>query len=356
MDRAFKPDIERARQLWGQFWKGENKRPLVSIVTYKQGIEPVGHPRYLEGRDGNFQPLVDQMLAWADTREFIGEAMPYFSVEWGPDTFSAFLGAELTFTPEDKPYTSWCRPFVKDWDDTEIRFKPESYWWQLTVAFFRELKRRCGSGILINPPTLVANLDSLAAIRGTENLLTDMMTCPDKVKTALERICDIHDEVLEAYARELEFGVYGSIDVEGTYCEGTHSRPQCDISCAISPGMFREFVMPCLIRETEVQDAAVYHLDGSGAIKHLEALCEIDKIDLISWVPSDGNDRNSDWSGLHKKIDDLGKGQIINDLNFSQIEQICKKFKSRQLIFRASAETKYEAEDFIARLESLYDF
>jgi len=151
-------------------------------------------------------------------------------------------------------------------------------------------------------------LDSLAAIRGNERLLVDLVDCPDKVKRALDQVCSAHTEMLEAYAQLLDFDTYGSINVEGLYTPGRQSRPQCDMSCMISQKMFREFVVPCLEREAEDVDAMHYHLDGPGAIQHLEALCEIEGLDTISWVPGSGEGQAQDWAMLHKKIDDLGKG------------------------------------------------
>jgi hypothetical protein len=193
MELEFKPDFEKARQFWSAFWKGENTRPLVSIVLPKEGVKPVPHPPYLEGRDGNFKPIIDQLLAYAETHEFLGEAIPYFTLEWGPNTFSSYLGADLVFMSG----TSWAVPFVEDWDDVEIRFRRDSYWWQLTVDMIHAIRFRCDGKLLINPPTLVANLDSLAAIRGNERLLIDLVECPDKIKRALDQVCRAHMEINE---------------------------------------------------------------------------------------------------------------------------------------------------------------
>lgn len=353
MNLEFKPDFERAQQMWAAFWKGENKRPLMHILIPRQGVEPVEFPKYLEGRDGNFQPVIDQALAWAATHEFIGEAIPFFFVEWGPDTFSSFLGADMRFTPEQEPVTGWCVPFVKDWDDVEIRFRPDSYWWQMTVSFLRELRRQCDGKLLIYPPTLVANLDSLAAIRGIENLLIDLMTCPDKVKEALDAVCRAHTEVMEEYSKELDYETLGSMGMERTYCKGKQSRPQCDMSCTISPQMFREFVKPCLTREVNDTDAAIYHLDGSGGLKHLEALCEIENLDCISWVASAGNEETMDWSWIYRRIDDLGKGFNMPVKNHEKIEKMWRSFKTRKMYIYTEASSRMEAEDLIARLDKI---
>jgi len=350
---GYKPDFDRAKRQWSLFWKGENRRPLVNIVVSKQGVKPIDAPRYLSGRDGNFRPVIDQWLAYFETHEFIGEAMPYIPVEWGPDTFSSFLGADLKFFPEGNPYTSWCQPFVTDWDEAELRFRRDGYWWQMTLEYFGELKRQFDGKALINPPTILANLDALAAVRGPENILVDILECPEKVKTALEKVNRVHDEVLGEYAKVLEFDKYGSMGVEATYCDGIHSRPQCDISCMLGVDMFGEFVLPSLEHEFGVQDAGVYHLDGSGAIRHLESLCSIGRLDVICWVPSAGNDQEKDWFHLFEKIDGLGKGQVFWGLDYETVKLMWEEFKSRKLFFKGTMGSRAEAEDLIAKLENL---
>jgi hypothetical protein len=348
MELEFKPDFEKARQLWSAFWKGENTRPLVSIVLPKEGVKPVPHPPYLDGRDGNFKPIIDQLLAYAETHEFIGEAIPYFTLEWGPNTFSSYLGADLVFMSG----TSWAVPFVEDWDDVKIRFRRDSYWWQLTVDMIHAIRSRCDGKLLINPPTLVANLDSLAAIRGNERLLIDLVECPYKIKRALDQVCRAHTEILETYAQLLDFDAYGSINVGGMYTKGRQSRPQCDMSCMISQRMFREFVVPCLKHEAADVDAMDYHLDGPGAIQHLGALCEIEELDTISWVPGSGEGQTQDWTSLHKKIDALGKGQTLW-ASHEDIKRLWKEYKSRKLFFYTTATSKSEAEDFLMELETI---
>jgi len=343
-----KPDFEEVRHRWTAFWKGESTRPLVRIVLPKEGAKPVPHPPYLAGRDGNFEPIIDQLLEYVDTHEFLGEAIPYFVLEWGPDTFSAYLGAELVFTSG----TSWAIPFIEDWDDAEIRFRRDSYWWQLTVDMIHAIRKRCDGKLLINPPTLVANLDSLAAIRGIEKLLIDLIERPDRVKQALDQICAAHTEILEAYAQLLDFDTYGSINVEGLYTVGRQSRPQCDMSCMISSEMFREFVVPCLNYESADVDAMHYHLDGPGALHHLEALCEIEGLDVISWVPGSGEGQLQDWTALYKKIDDLEKGQT-RGASHEDIKRLWREYKSRKLLFHTTAVSKSQAEDFLAELEIL---
>ena len=347
----FKKDFNEAKKRWDAFWKHENTRPMIKIVTPKEGVAPAAPPPYLAGHDGIYEPAVDQMLAWGESCEFVGEAMPYYILEFGPDTFSAYLGADLDFE-HVHTNTSWSVPFIKDWDDVEIKFRRDSVWWQRTVDFTGAIRARCDGKLLIAPPTLVANLDSLAAMRGVENLLTDMVDCPEKVIRALDCVCRAHSEILQAYSELFAFDTYGSVNVEGFYTSGRHSRPQCDMSCMINSEMFREFVIPALEREAADADAMVYHLDGPDAIRHVEALCEMESLDLISWVPGPQNP-NEDWAWLYNKIANYKKGYSRYIADHEELLRMCENPHARRLCLSTSASSKMEAEDLIAGVEKV---
>jgi len=353
MKLEFKPDFEQARQNWDAFWKGGNKRPPVWITLPKPGVTPPDPPAYLEAFDGDFEPVIDKALAWGESYDFLGDTIPAFELEFGPDTFSSYLGADLRIMPGHERNTSWCVPFVKDWDDVDIKFRRDSYWWLRTEAFIKAIRARCDGKLLIKPPTLVANLDSLAAIRGIENLLADLTECPDKVKHALSRVCDAHTEIMQAYAELLDFATYGSINIEGFYTSGRHSRPQCDMSCMISPAMFREFVVPALEREAADADTFIYHLDGPDALQHLDALLEIDRLDFISFVPGVLG-KGKDWSWVEKKAIDNGLAicRTIND--HDELKRVCANPPTRRIIFETTASSKTEAEDLIADMEKIW--
>ena len=347
MELEFKPDIAETQARWTAFWKGEHlERPLLSIVLPKPGVEPIEKPAYTAGADGDFEPVIDQLLAWAATHEFLGEAIPFFYLEFCPDHFSSLLGGDIQFLPNSSG-TSWLVPFVDDWDAAEIKFQRDSFWWQRTAAFARALRARCDGKLLIAAPTLVAGLDCLAAIRGTQELMLDMALRPDKIKTALQAVNAAHTEILDALSVELGYDEFGSINRHGMYCRDKISVPQCDCSTMISPRMFQEFQVPCLVHEMQNLDAVEYHLDGPGALKHLPALCEIDEIDVIQWVPGSGEAEKKDWTELYQEIDTRGKGQILWVRDHDQIRHIWDEFQSRKLFFVTSASSVKEAEDLI---------
>lgn len=349
MELAFKPDFEDSRCRWDAFWKGENSRPLLAATLPRPGIEPVEKPRYGAGYDGNFTPVIDQLLRWAESHEFLGDAIPFFYLEFGADHFATLLGADMVFPYEGRD-AGWAVPFVKDWDAVELRFRRDSRWWEQTVRFAEALRARCEGALLIAAPTMVANLDALAAVRGPQNLLLDLVLCPEAVQRALAQVNAAHAEILQALGELLEFDRYGSINRHGMYSRGRINVPQCDFSCMISPAMFREFAIPALAQEMARLDAVEYHLDGPDALRHLEALCALDKLDVIQWVPGAGAPSQQDWNWLYQKIDTLGKGQF-RWADSKTVKRVWRNCQVRKQFFTVSVSSRAEFETLCKEIE-----
>jgi len=350
MELEFKRDFETAADQWDKFWKGRNTRPMVSAIIPKPGVTPVPKPPYACGATGDFEGVIDQLLGWAGTHDFLAEAIPFFYLEFGADHFAALLGADLKFDNSDPG--GWAVPFVEDLATVDIRFDPKRKWWKRTEAFARALRARCDGKLLIASNTLVSNLDALSAIRGPQNLLMDLLDNPDAIHRALAQIDQAHADILEALAGLLDYPRFGSINRHGMYCRGRINVPQCDFSCMISPDQFREFALPYLRKEMGRLDAVEYHLDGPDAIRHLDALCEIDDLDVIQWVPGSGENERKDWTPLLDRIDALNKGQIRGG-SPAKASQLWRNYRSRKLFFLLSATSRGEVEDSLARLEAI---
>ncbi len=349
MQLEFKKDFEIAVECWTGLWAGKNTRPAVSAILPKPGAVPVNKPGYASGAREDFEPIIDQLLAWASTHDFLADAIPFYYLEFAADHFAALLGADLKFS-ETEP-GGWAVPFVRDLNRAEIHFDRDRYWWKRTVEFAEALRARCDGKLLIASNTLVSNLDALTAIYGSENVLIAMVDNPNAVHSALSQIDQAHEDILEALAELLDYSRFGSINRHGMYSTGRVNVPQCDFSCMISPDMFREFVVPYLTKEMQRLDSVEYHLDGPDAIKHLEALCEIGKLDLIQWVPGAGQGEQQDWTELFDHIDALGKGQIRSGCP-SVVKELWQKYRSRKLFFGLQAQSQAEVEDCLAELES----
>jgi 5-methyltetrahydrofolate--homocysteine methyltransferase len=349
VELEFKPDFELARRRWGQFWRGESTGPLLWAVRPRPGVEPIPRPGCYVCAFGDIEPVIEQAIGWAATHEFLDGAIPGYQVTFAPDHFAALLGADLRNT-EGSSATNWIQPFVRDWDDVEIRFQPEGKWWQRTAEVISRFRRRCDGRLIVYGTHLQGGLDCLVALRGAEGVLCDLLDVPEKVLDALKRVDRAIDDVRAALAEALDVATYGSLNRFGMYSRGLIDVPQCDASCMISPELFERFELPSLTHELAGLDASIYHLDGPGAIRHLEAICSLEKLDMIQWVPGAGQD-DKDWSDLRRRIDDLGKGQIYQasaNLIALDIKEIWESFSSRKLYFQVSADVHDELKTLLA--------
>lgn len=332
----FKPDFAETRERWDAFWRGESERPMVHAIRPKPGVEAVPRPRPYDCAFGALDQIVEQTLAWASTHEFLGGAIPSFMVTFAPDHFAALLGAEIK--RPDTGHSNWVKPCLSSLDDAEITFQREGYWWQRTLECIEKFRSRCDGKLILTSTHLQGGLDGLAAMYGTQEVLMELAMNPEAVHRALRQIDAAIVEVRQAFAEALDVRYWGSLNRFGMYSSGIIDVPQCDLSCMISPDMFREFQLDSLTKEIVTTDASVYHLDSAGALPHLEALCSIEQLDMIQWMPGEGH-YDDDHSQLNERIDTLGKGQIFQSyykFNEADVTRIWDSFKSRKLFFQVT--------------------
>ncbi len=355
MELEFKPDLEEVRQRWDQFWYDDGlDRPMAMANIPKPGVEPVSPPHQYNLPTADLEAFADRVYAWGASREFLGDAIPYYGVSFAPDHLALLLEADMEYAgsmdAEGTAKSGWIIPFLKDYDQ-EIRFRPEGKWWETTVACIRALRKRCDGSLIIAGTHLQGGLDALAAIRDPQALMMDMLERPEDVERTLTQIDRAVNDVRAALGVELGVERFGTITRHYSYSSTWTDVPQCDFSCMISQGMFRQFGIPSLRSDCDGLVGAVYHLDGPGAIRHLPALCEIEKIRVIQWQPGAGAPATADWSDLYREIDERGKGQLRRGPRKEMLEA-ARQCKSRHLmLFPTDVTTRSEMDQFMQELE-----
>ena len=98
--------------------------------------------------------------------------------------------------------------------------------------------------------------------------------------------------------------------------DGSLYLPSNDFSCMIGKHMFDEYFLPGIAEECAFYERSLYHLDGPGALKHLDSLLEIRELDAVQWVCGFGNEGFARWAHVYRKIQQAGKGiQLMCDLS-----------------------------------------
>lgn len=192
----------------------------------------------------------------------------------------------------------------------KLAFDPLHPEWLALVARVRESARAARGDYLIGMPGICSNLDVLAELRGTQELLFDLVDRTGWVHRALREIEEAYKEAFDLMRQEVALDdgsmAYGFFMLWGI---GRVGLLQCDVSATISGDMFEEFVLPRLEAECAFLDRSLYHVDGPQALRHLDSVLGLKELNAVEWTPGpqvpDGGDPT--WYELYRKILDAGK-------------------------------------------------
>jgi hypothetical protein len=86
----------------------------------------------------------------------------------------------------------------------------------------------------------------------------------------------------------------------------------CDFICMISPAAFQQTVLPAVEWECGKLDRSIFHLDGPGALRHLDALLALPRLDAVQWTYGAGQGPASKWIEVYKRIQAAGKSMEVH--------------------------------------------
>ncbi|MBI3923114.1 MAG: trimethylamine corrinoid protein 2, partial [Armatimonadetes bacterium] len=304
------PDWEQRLARQDAFWEREIlDRPVVTISL------PKPNPAYPWPANRTYPTIRDR---WMDTErvaacalagvvntDYLGDALPTAWPNLGPEVFSAFFGCELEFGET----TSWSIPNLTDWSDVgKIRVSDDGFYWrkmlELTDAFLEIGKGKFYTGLTDMHP----GGDAVTAFRDPVRLNFDMLEATAEVKALLEIMNQAYFSVYDFYFDKLKAAGQAISTWAGIVSTKKWYVPSNDFSCMISKEMFDEVFLPGIIEECQFLEASIYHLDGPGALQHLESLLEIKELKAVQWVYGAGHGRASDWMHVYKRCQGAGKG------------------------------------------------
>lgn len=290
---------------WNAWWAGELERPLVVM----EKTDPIPGTELSQLTRWGLDTPIDQVLDYHQRRleatHWLGDAFPKWWPNFGPGTMAAFQGSRVSWSPD----TTWFWPLdgVQSLADIHIRYDPDNAWWQRVLATTRCAVERWGDQVLVGSADLGGNLDILASLRSSENLLLDVTDDPEQIDRLVREISDMWIR----YYNELE--AITSIPGRGNAAWGPVWSPgrgymlQSDFCYMISPRMFKRFVLPDLTACCAALDYGFYHMDGKGQIPHLDHLLSVERLRGIQWQPGDGQPKADGWLPILKRIRDGGK-------------------------------------------------
>ncbi|HIC90014.1 MAG TPA: hypothetical protein EYP04_11520, partial [Anaerolineae bacterium] len=301
-------DWERVERDWIAWWTGELDRPLVMIESLEvpPGVDLPEAPEFTSNLplEMPVNEVLDRYQARLEATRFYGDAWPKWWPNFGPGIVAGFLGARVRCVPD----TVWFEPAEQvHIEDLHLAYDADNIWWQRIRELTEAAVERWGDRVSVAHTDLGGNLDILASLRATQQLLFDLYDAPAEVARLVAEITRLWLRYYgELYAIIQKAG-RGTTPWAAIWSPGRCYMLQSDFSYMISPQMFERFVLPDLASCCEALDHGFYHLDGKGQIPHLGMLLALERLRGIQWIPGDGQPPPEKWLPLLKRIRDAGK-------------------------------------------------
>jgi len=337
-----KPDIADAEKRWLAFWEHELiDRPCCIVQAPRDGVEKVDPPPYMAGALDDFGPVAEQVLASARSVYWGGEAVPYYSPNFGPDMFAAWLGSELMF-PESGIGTNWAVPCVDAWEEAQpLTLDPNNYWWRRMQDFCRTLSDVFNGEVVVTHVDMHSNMDALLALRGGMGLCTDLVDVPELIDRAMADVRAVYpiiDQQLRNAGRMTP--AMGWLPV---YHPQRTNVIECDFAALIGPEHFRRWALPALAEEAAHLGHCIMHYDGPEMLVHMDDVYTIKEIDCIQWQPGVGNKPFIEWMDLLQEIQSKGIAVYVG-CTADELPIYHRQLKPELVCYVCSAPNQQEAD------------
>lgn len=317
----WKSNWEDTKKRFNKWWNREGVMlgmwgaPNEGRSLHESVVEPT-RPATMEERYCNARYRAEYNHWLLSRSSFPADVLPMASTDIGPGSLSLFCGSK----PGLEENTVWFFPCIEEVENPEslppIVFDENNSWWKITDAIMKSCAAKAQGKYVVGCPDLMENIDILASLRGAQTLLIDMLERPEWVEAKVREINQVFFETYSRIQKTIMLpdgsASYGAFYLWGP---GRVAKVQCDASAMFSTDMYRQFVLPALSEQCDWLDHSLYHLDGTQAVHHVDALLEIKGLDAIEWTPQAGIETGGHkrWYPLYKKILEGGKSvQVVN--------------------------------------------
>ncbi|MCE9615859.1 MAG: hypothetical protein K8T26_16435 [Lentisphaerae bacterium] len=314
------PGWEQIQERHEAFWHGQIiDRPLIRARAGKPGVpgsaadRVPGDPERVRQWFTDPDCVIPRLERELARTHYAGDAIPMlFPVAPALVAIqAAYLGGGYRFASGTG--SAWCDPIIEAWPGRQrLAFNPENGWWRLSERLLAEGERAFRGRAILGIPDLQGGGQILDLLRGTERLAADLLENPEEVLRAMAEIDVAWRDCWTACNRLIGAEEAGYVDWLEVWSAVPAVTVECDFSIMISPGMFRRFFLPSVVQQTEWVARTIYHLDGEGAIRHLDALLAVDRLNGIQWVPGAGAAPMRAWVPLLQRIQRAGKLLVLN--------------------------------------------
>lgn len=298
-------DARAARDSLRRFWTNQSDEVLLFMPVRRRNEIPDTDDLERFWTDVDF--ITRRAMSIVEHTDYYGVAMPYQYVDFSATSMPCALGGRLEYLNKE---TVWSHPVFDTLEDVlTVSLHRENRAYATLLEITKRSAALAKDHHYVSPWPFGGILDTIAGLYPTESLLTDLLLQPALLGRVMDHITDIWIEAFHQDVRLIDaVGNPGHVCCwVGFWAPGTTFPVQEDLSYMISPQHFRSFCIPRLRRIVDALDYPLYHLDGDGALPHLEAILEMDGLPAVQWQPGAGKERIDQWYDVVRRIKSSGK-------------------------------------------------
>ncbi len=292
--------------------------------------------------DFQVQAFIDSLEA----TEFFGETFPVFWPNLSTLAYNLFLGQQAVFDD----VTAWTYPCIDDLKDLPtLKVHWDGKYFKAVEAMTQRALELAEGQFMVGYTEMYAGVDCTAMLRGAEKICLDLILRPEPLMQLFDLVFKEFPQVYDHFDRSLKEHNQLSVTWMNLPSFETFNVLACDFATNISPAHFEEFCMPMIRKEAKLFKHNVYHLDGPGVARHIDAILTLPNLSAIHWVQGYGiNEPVMQWLPLIKKIQESGKSVIV-DLKMHELDEFMKEVDPRGIMLWIPAEPN-EQKDILKRV------
>lgn len=320
-DEVMNARVAASRQKIAQWWEGQNKTPVLDICLHRQGFPPNLANDYWPASysEPDIDKIVAEQMRCIHGIAYCADATPRTGVAYGrrstPMVMSFFLGAPLVFDAN----TIWYEPIISNIRDFDPVIDPDNRYYKKHLELFAKIVAAQPAWTQTNIPGIGDYLTNLAGLRGTQELIFDVIDSPQEIHRLREKMVPLFARLFNEFTALYKSEQHG-MSSWMAWAPGTTYPVQCDFSVLMNPAQFKEHVMPEVEFLSQYIKYMCWHLDGFDEIKHLDSLLACSHIKAIQFHMENSKPPNCDpcWKPYIERILGAGKSLHISANNFEE--------------------------------------
>jgi hypothetical protein len=356
MHLAYKDDWEETKARLLLWWNHEYfGRCALAVTAPRDNRSKIAPPPEAQSPQQKWYDLdwISRDMEYRLSTTFYGgEAFPIWNAGYsGVTAIPALLGCPTEVDME----TGWWHPILAEPEKIDfgrLHIDQASPLYQFTIDMLQRAVEETQGKSLPSIGAFGGCGDTLAALRGNLPLLIDCLERPEQVMAAEEYLMDMWFEFYDRCYGIIRQAAEGSTCWFPLWSPGKFYAIQNDFSYNIGPAMFRKMFLPVIRRQTEFLDHCVYHVDGKNAFRHVNALCELPRLQALQILPGAGQPSPLYFMDVLKKVQAAGKNLHIS-IPAGEVKAALGQLSARGLLISTSVETEAEARALLHLAEKL---